>query len=176
MVKFRGIEVSIISQFDIRKLPEFSPRTSPDPFNTVGPSLRSKDSMTASCYVPIYPGSQVWFEYTIDGPHPPGAAYFFKLLLNGNIITSWDCTAKHGYHGKTTYNLHCEDKDDLTDQTIVKRQAFKFSSLETRPPGMFDDCVELRVYRVEHRKRIRTEDVFRPATADRIGQNHTGLW
>ena len=58
MVKFRGIEISIISQFDICKLPEFCFRQTtpqPDPFREITSSPLS--NAAASCFVPVYPGS-----------------------------------------------------------------------------------------------------------------------
>jgi hypothetical protein len=88
MVEFRGINVSIVSQFDIRRLPELSPRKLNDSFHHQGPVLCSDDNSVASCYVPIYPGSQIWFEYSIDAPHPPDASYFFKMLYNKQVVTS----------------------------------------------------------------------------------------
>ncbi len=154
MVKFRGIEVNVVSQFDIRKIPEFSPRKSNDPFHNDGPTLRSDDNSVASCYVPIYPGSQIWLEYSIDAPHPPDAAYFFKMVHNGQFVTSWDCTAKHGYHGKMAYNLQYLGNDNITGLPLVKRQAFKFSPRDRKNVGPFDDCIEVRVHRIEHRQRI----------------------
>ena len=129
MVKFRGIEINIISQLDICKLPEFKHNPSSeqihnDPFRTTAKGKASSISPppiypTASCAVPIYPGSQVWLEYTIDGPHPPNAAYFFKLIVNDVTVTGWDCTSKHGYHGKMMYNLVAEGRQ------IVQKTGFE---------------------------------------------------
>lgn len=161
-MKFRGIEVCIISQFDVCKLPEFHYRTSPqpvDPFQIDGqhevpiPS----PSSTASCHVPIYPGSQIWFEYSIDGPHPPEAAYYFKLFLNSQVVTAWDCTAKHDFHGKMMYNLVNEGTDALTTEPLVRRQALRFGDgLEDHQVGELDDhLIQINVYRIEHRRRIR---------------------
>ncbi|KIW15292.1 hypothetical protein PV08_05337 [Exophiala spinifera] len=162
MVKFRGIEICIISQFDIRKLPEFgySPSTRPaDPFQVNQQPQPSSASAfpTASCHVPIYPGSQVWFEYTVDGPHPPGAAYFFKLLINGKMVISWDCTAKHDFHGKMMYNLVNEGADAVTGESLVRREAFRFGDgLEDRDRrDLDDDMIQINVHRVEHRQRVR---------------------
>jgi hypothetical protein len=58
MVKFRGIEVSIVSQFDIRKLPEFRvpEKSREDPFTEQSSSIDSQ--AVASCFIPIYAGSQ----------------------------------------------------------------------------------------------------------------------
>jgi hypothetical protein len=81
----------MVSQFDIRRLPELVAPSDRDPFES---SLPPDDKAIASCYIPIYPGSQLWFEYNLDGPHPPNASYLFKMLHNGKLVTSFDCTAK----------------------------------------------------------------------------------
>lgn len=159
MVKLRGIEISVISQFDIQKLPEFPLRhTSPSSNRSydTNKAATKANRGTASCYIPIYPGSQFWFEYSVDGPHPPNAAYLFKLLLDGRPIVSWDCTAKHGYHGKMMYNLLWEGYHD-TGETKVLRQAMHFPSEPDNEPRLhqFMDVIEIWVHRIEHRKRIR---------------------
>ncbi|KAK5242480.1 hypothetical protein LTR40_012760 [Exophiala xenobiotica] len=161
MVKYRGIEICIISQFDVCRLPEFRYPSSPqpeDPFQVDGKthSPSSTAYPTASCHVPIYPGSQIWFEYAIDGPHPPEAAYFFKLSINGKAITAWDCTARHGFHGKMMYNLLNEGPDPVTGEGLVRRQALRFGDgIENRDRELDDDLIQINVYRIEHRKRIR---------------------
>ena len=216
MVKFRGIDLSIVSQFDIRKLPEFSvpphllqqlrptsptkslspDRTYPceddDPFTTskpskppstsagkplVAPRLRNTLSAMAPCFVAVYAGShvittlpdaaltilmlwQIWLEYSVSPPQPPNAAYFFKLLHNGQAITSWDCTAKCGYAGKMSYALEVLSAHQLD----VRRRAMRFGSERTSAEeaklGMKveDDCLEVRVCRIEKRKRIRIDE------------------
>ena len=147
MVKFRGIEINVISQFDICKLPEFAATTSAhaDPFQ-VAPQ---PSYPTATCCVPIYPGSQIWFEYTVGGPHPTGAIYFFKLIVNDVVVTSWDCTANQGFHGKMMYNLVSEGK------RMIKRQALRFG--DGIGNGQGEDVVQINVYRVE--KRVRIKDI-----------------
>jgi hypothetical protein len=152
MVKFRGIEISIISQFDIHKLPEF-----PFSADSTIPLQQHRSNPTASCYVPIYPGSQVWFEYCIDGPHPPNAAYFFKFLLNGKVITKWDCTEKHDYHGKMMYNLSNEALGISGRGSSVVRQALKFGSLinDETSDNNGENVIEIRVHRILQRKRMR---------------------
>lgn len=154
MVKFRGIEINVISQFDICKLPEFAATTTSshgDPFQNAsyGNTTSSPSYPTAICSVPIYPGSQIWFEYTVDGPHPVGAVYFFKLIINDMVVTSWDCTAKHGFHGKMMYNLVSEGN------RIVNRQALRFG--DGIGDGHGADVVQINVYRVE--KRVRVKDI-----------------
>lgn len=154
MVKYRGISVSMISQHDIRKLPEYEPPSSADPFQTAGPSIRSEKDSIASCYVPAYPGAQIWFDYSIENPHPPNAQYFFKLVHNGEVFTSWDCTAKHDYQGRTTFALKYLGTHPQTGEPVIERQAFRFSTEMPSHIGPLDNCVEIRVYRIDHRATI----------------------
>ncbi|KAJ9609151.1 hypothetical protein H2200_006923 [Cladophialophora chaetospira] len=171
MVKFRGIEVNVISQFDICKLPEFAATTSnhPDPY----PAGPHPSYPTATCAVPIYPGSQIWFEYTVDGPHPTGAIYFFKLIINGVVVTSWDCTAKLGFHGKMMYNLVSESRGQ------VSRQALRFG--DGMGEGHSEDVVQVNVYRVEKRVRIKNIEegigkvAIKTAKADGLRLTNSGL-
>lgn len=162
MVKFRGIDISIITQFDILKLPEYRYQpipSSPDIFRERSTVPTSK-SPTASCYVSIYPGSQIWFEYSIDGPHPPKAAYFFKLLLNGNVLTSWDCTAKSGYHGKAMYILTYDGRECFSGTNLIRRHILCFdNSGNSVGNDQQDDIIEVRIHRIEHRKRLVFPDV-----------------
>jgi hypothetical protein len=167
MVKFRGISVSMISQHGIRKLPEYEPPISADPFRIDGPTLRSEKDSIASYYVPSYPGSQIWFDYSVENPHPPNAQYFFKLLRNGKVFTSWDCTTQHDYKGTATYALKYLGNHPQTGQPIVEREAFHFAADMPHHVGPFDDCIEVKVYRIEHRGRlpleaadVKTNEVF----------------
>ena len=102
---------------------------------------------------------QIWLEYSVSPPHPPNASYFFKLLHNGRLVTSWDCTAKHGYAGKMSYALEVL----AGHQTDLRRRAMRFgngrTSTEEAKLGMRveDDCLEVRVCRIEKRKRIRID-------------------
>lgn len=177
MVKLKGIDVAIISQFDIHKLPEyrFDAMSSPElqPLYPKSGGCRSKAPTTAlaSCYVPFLAGSQIWFEYSIDGPHADEAAYFFKLTVNGKIVTSWDCTAQHGFHGKTVYNLALEGFDEDTGIPMIKRQALTFNAASSDEPStnLMEDYIEIRVYRIEHRQRLELGTV--PKSAIR-GNNH----
>ncbi|RMZ80066.1 hypothetical protein DV737_g3136, partial [Chaetothyriales sp. CBS 132003] len=152
MVKCRGIEVSIISQFDVRSLPEFPCRQTASP---CGRQLDRAQSATVSCYVPIYPGSQIWFEYSIDGPHPPKASYFFKLLFNERVITSFGCGPENSYQGKMMYNLVAQGRDTLLGGIPIVRQALFFSNTVQHGHGRKEDVIEARIHRVQHRKRIR---------------------
>ena len=156
--------MSMISQHGIRKLPEYAPPTSTDPCRIDGATIRSEQGSISTCYVPSYPGSQIWFDYSVDNPHPPNAQYFFKLLHNGEVFTSWDCTSKHDYQGRTTYGLKYPGAHPQTGHPVVERQAFRFSTEPARHVGPFDNCVELRVHCIEHRAQV-------PLEVNSIGTN-----
>jgi hypothetical protein len=147
----------MISQHGIRKIPEYDPPISVDSSPLDGPVLRSENGSVASCYVLTSPGSQIWFDYYVENPHPPDAQYFFKLLRNGEVCTSWDCTAKYKYQGRTTYALKYLGTHPQTGQPVIERQAFCFSTKSPSPVGPFDDCIEIRVHRIDHRERIPLE-------------------
>lgn len=57
------------------------------------------------------------------------------------------------------YNLVNEGADAVTGESLVRREAFRFGDgLEDRGRDrrdLDDDMVQINVYRVEHRKRIR---------------------
>lgn len=80
MVHIKGVNIHVVSQIDARRLPEY--RIS---------QVSGESDNVVSCYIPIYEGAQIWFEYSIDGPHPPHAMYLFKLFASGQLITSWVC-------------------------------------------------------------------------------------
>jgi hypothetical protein len=104
---------------------------------------------------------QVWLEYFIDGPHPPESkGFLFKLFFDGRFITSWDCTEKHDYHGKMMYNLVCEEKNEVTGEAQMVRQALKFSDVDAEAePTEQQDVIVVGVHRIEHRQRVREIDV-----------------
>ena len=239
MVKFRGIDLSIVSQFDIRKLPEFSvpghllserspnppslpavsthgledpftctsttkvrpsaqeisqsvdnaqPRKLPDlPQSQSRPRPQIPSSAIARCFVPTYPGSQIWFEYSIAGPHPPHAMYYFKLLNNGVEVVSWDVGEKHGWAGSMSYALDvCDDGNGnrRVGGRDVRRVGLRFKEgvgehvLGTRL-GREDDCMEIRVHRVDRRRRIGFGDMEANGLVEKKTKRNIGgsaLW
>lgn len=79
MVSYKGFNVKVASQIDAHPLPEFSTA------HGLGASS------TVACYIPIYPGAQIWIEYSVDRPQPSEAIYVFKLFISGHFVTSWVC-------------------------------------------------------------------------------------
>ncbi|KIV89333.1 hypothetical protein PV10_08908 [Exophiala mesophila] len=171
MVKSRGVEICIINQSDVCRLPEFRYSRPPDPqyldsadqeLKHAGdqpPASTSPHYPISSCYVPINPGCQIWFEYTVEGPHPPGVAYLFKLSVNDNPVTAWDCTEKQGYHGKMMYTLVYEGQHLVTGQDIIRSRYLKFGDELDHPyqedKSFKEDCVQINVHRIEHRQRVK---------------------
>lgn len=80
MVSYKGFNIYVCSQIDAEPVPEFSTAQG---FGA---------SSSISCYVPIYPGAQIWIEYSVDRPQPPEAIYLFKLFISGHFVTSWVST------------------------------------------------------------------------------------
>lgn len=160
MLNFRGINVHAVSQIEARRLPEYNTAQAVDA------------NPVAACYIPTIPGAQIWFEYSIDGPHPPNAMYLFKLFIDGRHVTTWvrlfltavseciftalqDCTAKHTYHGKVAYSLHVVKSGHYGGRAVVQN-SLMFSVPEGRQsPATRDDCIEIRVHRIQKRRRIR---------------------
>ena len=151
MVKFRGVSVNIVSRHDLRKLPEYR---SPGLVDTLQPNS------IATCYVPSHPGREVWFAYSVQGPHPPNAQYLFKLLHNGHVFATWDCTAKYKYQGLTMYALELTSEQGQTGQATFQRHAFRFPAEMPTEVEPSDDCIEIRIHRIEHRLR-EDQEAFR---------------
>jgi len=82
-MKLRGISIHAVSQIEARRLPEYG----------TAQAFGAVESVTA-CHIMTVPGAQFWFEYSIDRPHPPNAMYLLKLLINGQIVTTWVKTVK----------------------------------------------------------------------------------
>ncbi|KAK5106631.1 hypothetical protein LTS08_000752 [Lithohypha guttulata] len=144
MVKFRGVNVHIVSQFEAVRLPEYG--------TTQG--VENGQHIVAH-YVPIHTGAQIWFEYSIDGPHPPNAMYLLKLFINGENITNWDCTTKHDYHGKAMCSLQTIEYGSFKQRAVLQN-VFMFSSEEqSASPNTKDHNFEIRVHRVQQRRRVR---------------------
>ena len=126
-------------------------------------SLLNTETSTISVFVPNYPRSQFWPAYSIEGPHPPGLLYYFKLFLHGRHIVSWGCGEEDGYEGKAMFGIFrhqsgkraeswafCFGPDDR-DVTPVRRGGLREQLDHSR------DAMEIRVYRSRGRTRVPTE-------------------
>jgi len=77
-MKVRGVNIHAVSQIEACRLPEYG----------VAQNLDAAQSI-AACYIGIIPGAQLWYEYSMDEPHPSNAMYLLKLFMNGEHVVTW---------------------------------------------------------------------------------------
>ena len=157
MPTYRNITTTLVSQFDILIIPEYEPPKTPtDPFLNA-PTLIDYDHSLVSVYVPTYPSSQFWLQYSISPPHPPRMLYYFKLYLNGSHVVSWGCGNDEGYEGKTMFGLFDPGPSPF-NHSQIQRRAFCFGSdlVHGYAHGSdnLNDALEIRVFRSKGRRRI----------------------
>ncbi len=158
MPNYRSITISLLSQFDVLTIPEFSPpAVANDPF-VASPTLISSDQALVSVYIPIYSSSQFWLNYSISAPHPPKALYYFKLYLNGACVMSWGCGEEDGYKGKTMFGLY-DSGAVFFGQRVIEKRTLSFSNENGFVPDHTvddpKDVMEVKVFRAKGRKRIK---------------------
>lgn len=141
----RSITTSLVSQFDLKVVPEHPPPQSHHDPSVVFPPHVNEELSVISVFIPIYPCSQFWVSYSIAPPHPPQALYYFKLFLNGACVVSWGCGRKDQYRGKTMFGLY----ESEAYGHIQKRILCFGEGCE----GSDDDVLEMKVYRCKGRKR-----------------------
>ncbi|KAL8969305.1 MAG: hypothetical protein Q9183_002063 [Haloplaca sp. 2 TL-2023] len=157
MPTYRNITINLISQLGILNIPEYDPPAAAhDPFSEPQAIV---DNSLVSCYVPIYPLSQFWFQYNISAPHPPRALYFFKLFINGTCIVSWGCGEENGFKGSTMYGLY-DSGERCTGEPGVDMRGFGFArgaASQGPSDAMLERVMEIKVYRSRCRRRIQPE-------------------
>lgn len=162
MPTYRSITTSLVSQFDICSIPEFTPPAAPnDPFSTPPPLIDTVRSLV-SVYIPIYPASQFWLSYSISPPNPPELIYYFKLYINGRSIVSWGCGANDDFKGKTMFGLFdSTQRRGTLRQSFFERRVLCFSpeaeTGQSEIPDSLSDVMEVKVFRSKGRKRIEPE-------------------
>ena len=202
MPTFRSITINLVSQFDILTIPEYFPLTpapspSPsDPFTAkpvtstndqncyeikydnhvyLTDSLYSHSSPNpeAVVYIPLYPHSQFWLNYSIAPPQPPGSLFYFKLFIDGRHAVSWGVGEEEKFQGKTMFGLFTSG-DVWTSMgggvTLgAEKRGLWFGGLEDEESSSSEQKenaekreLEVRVYRCKGRKRVAKDlDVFR---------------
>lgn len=156
MPTFRSITTSLRSQLGFLIIPEFAPPPgSNDALGTAQPS-QSQDDSVVTVYVPQYACSHFYIMYSVSGPHPKGAYYFFKLFVNGKSVTSWSIGEKDYFNGKMEFALFESGTHDQTGIPLTQRRVLCFGAERALDDklGPLDDCVEIRVYRCAFRQRI----------------------
>ncbi|KAI1097055.1 hypothetical protein F5B19DRAFT_17862 [Rostrohypoxylon terebratum] len=142
MPSFRGIEISIITTSDVRKLPEYPHpdgssvrlmrvgaglndlrnrgRASPHPFavssfSDADPTRQKKVNPRTSVYIPSSPGDQFRLRYFINQSILPSRFIFFKMLINGHHTVSWGIDANSCSVGSVTRSLY-EPSENFSDR------------------------------------------------------------
>ena len=162
MPTFRSITTSLVSQFDICDVPEFTPPAAlNDPFSTPPPSIDT-DRALVSVYIPIYPTSRFWLSYSISPPNPPKLLYYFKLYINGRSIVSWGCGADNDFQGRTMFGLFERIQiDGNVRKSYFERRLLCFGSedesVQNEIPKSLSGLMEIKVFRSNGRKRIEPE-------------------
>ncbi|KAI9766769.1 MAG: hypothetical protein M1835_007135 [Candelina submexicana] len=164
MPTYRGITLSLISQFDILAIPEYAPPgtdvgslTSLDSTLPQKPTLLIESQALVSVYSPTYASSQFWLRYSVS---PPYAAplYYFKLYLNGKLFVSWGCGEEDGYRGKTIFGLFDSGESWMGTSGVEKRVLYFARELDeelTPETADLGDMMEIRTFRSKGRKRIK---------------------
>ena len=160
-----SIDITLHSQFDIEKLPEYHP----DPRDDHGivksmPKLFESKTSTCNVFVPALPGTAFWISYAVSPPVPDEHYFFFKLYIDGAHIVSWSTGKAEGWRGKTMFGLFESPENAEGVKTIEKRMLCFAPPRENdkHRVGMvdvFDEtaCVEIRVHRAHARKRVQRQ-------------------
>ena len=140
MPTYRGIRLTLHSQFDILPLPEYT--LPPD-----SPLTATEDAEVPGVLTPFLPGSHFWLSYAIAPPVPASQFFLFKMRVDGKKVVSWCAGGEEGYEGKVVCGLFEGD-----DGAWVERRAFRFAM----GGGGEDErgCIEVDVHRAGGRRRV----------------------
>ena len=171
MPTFRGISITLQSQYDALTIPEFPPPSTPftpspkRPDGTPGSinSFKTTNAPTnaptgealhgiAEVYVPIYSGSQFWINYTCPAPCPAVKFYYFKLFYQDQCLLSWGSGSEDKWSGKVMFGIF-DVGTDFEGRQVLEKRAFSFSKAERGGDEAGD--LEIRVFRAKERKRQR---------------------
>jgi hypothetical protein len=156
MPVYRGIKISVISQYGAQALPEYSPSRIFD-HNTLSPApdslpaLLDSTTQTATVYIPIFPNSMFWFRYHVYVPN--AHYYYFKAYMNDAHLVSWGTGEVDDFQGKVMFGLF-ENRSGI----MPERHLLTFSgdaSLNDPAaalPGR--ESLEIRVYRSKGRRSV----------------------
>ncbi|CAM1510284.1 Fc.00g006190.m01.CDS01 [Cosmosporella sp. VM-42] len=177
---FRGVDVSIFTQSDPGRLPEFShpdassvrllpPLDWPPSPQSSGPAGSSdsdsthiqKASPRISVYIPSIPGSQFWFHYSIQRVPEPPCQLYFKISMNGRPIANWGINPAANPSGSVTRALYepCDRWHYKEDDIVLKREGIEARYFHFLPTSdsisVAEDggVIEVQVFRARGRKR-----------------------
>ncbi|KAJ0116241.1 hypothetical protein J7T55_005187 [Diaporthe amygdali] len=167
MPSFRGINVSILAELEVGKLPEYphpdgsSVHLGPSDNVHQDPTRVSKVSPTISVYIPSVPGAQFWISYIVEQKPNPPSHLFFKLFMNGRHITSWGINPEVKSKGRVEKALyepsdrwnHEEDGTIMKPDGIEARYFHFVGGQEEKSVAEDGGLIEIQVFRAKGRKR-----------------------
>lgn len=162
MPTYRGISISLQSQYDALTLPEFGPpqasqaETPPRRRYTDGRSPSSFSCLAppriAVVYVPIYSGSQFWINYACPVTDDKETKYFyFKLFIKGRCLLSWGVGEEEHLSGRVTFAIF-DGGVDFHGKRVLEKRSFFFQNadaIQSRGGTNF----EIQTFRSKARKR-----------------------
>jgi hypothetical protein len=140
MPTYRGITLTLHSQFDILPLPEYA-------IPPGSPLTTTEDADLPHVLAPFLPGSHFWLSYAIAPPVPASQFFLFKMRINGKKVVSWCAGSEEGYEGKVVCGLF-----EGGDGSWVERRAFRFAIDGCE--GESGGCIEVNVHRASGRRRV----------------------
>ncbi|ORY71746.1 uncharacterized protein BCR38DRAFT_19320 [Pseudomassariella vexata] len=210
---FRGIEISVVASREAKRLTEYPHPdgssvclVAADDVRTeatvlLGPRHPSEASMLSdgdptrqrkvnpriSVYIPSMPGEQFWLKYHVIRVPEPASHLFFKMFMNGRLITSWGILAKsennekHSHPQKSLsgtvvralYEPGQRWQDEASgvewkDVGIESRYFHFMPGLEHKSVAEDGGLIEVQVFRSKGRKR-RTPKMTEFRTQERYG-------
>lgn len=164
--------MKVTSQVTWLPLPEYPSMESDDTIATIS---NAESANTVAVTIPIYKGANFYFDYSVDGPHPPSAIYYFKLSYKDQNLVSWDTTDRVNWAGKTTMALQYIGNDPFTGQSVVQRNQFQFTTNPSTNIHANDEYIDVTMHRVEHRKVMNVQaSKAVQATPDSVNANSHG--
>jgi len=170
MPTYRGITVSLQSQYDALTIPEqplpsASSRSedllldsvrNDERYFTVGEmegEVATPSTRLAEVSVPIYLCSRFWISYSCPTPLPDNDCrfYYFKLFISGKCIVSWGVGEGDNWEGKTVCGLF-DGGTDFEGRSVIERRGFFFADKEDAVEGI-SGGFQIRVYRSKARRR-----------------------
>ncbi|KAI3396122.1 hypothetical protein diail_453 [Diaporthe ilicicola] len=167
MPSFRGIDVSVLAESEVGKLPEYPhPEGSSVYLRHLGNDDQdtkrvSEVNPTVSVYIPSVPGAQFCINYVVEQEPNPPSHLFFKLFMNGRHITSWGINPQVKRKGRVEKALYepsdrwdREDGGTTMKPDGIEARYFHFVA-DQQEKSVADDggLIEVQVFRARGRKR-----------------------
>ncbi|KAF5635214.1 hypothetical protein F25303_8585 [Fusarium sp. NRRL 25303] len=178
MPSLEGIEVAIVTQPELAKLPEFplsdssshSVFPSADQLSCLSlaassrlgslPRQLRKTSPRISVYVPSDPGSRFGFHYALNETSQLPRYLYFKIFMNGRNITNCGVRVLNGASGSITRSLcepseHWKYKEDgvLRIRDGIEARCFSFLPHAHQSVAEDGGLIEVQVFRAKGRIR-----------------------